>query len=480
MRIATLAAALLWSGCGEPPPPRGFETVELRPGGAATFTLRSLARLRTPSPGLGEADRNAFYLGDSYARKPWVLAPASTTARDGLGPLFNARSCLACHVDAGRGRWPKEQGRPVVGVVMHVGRPEAEAASGEVPDPVYGDQIQQGGASDPRIADRSQWPPPSPDLALGEGGVTVEWSASKGRFDDGEAYVLHRPTFGLDTPAYGAFAEGMVFSGRVAPPLSGMGLLEAIPEERLRSLADPEDLDRDGISGRLNRVLDVETGERVTGRFGWKSKQPSLRQQIAAAFRNDMGITSSLYPDEACTPAQSGCLAAPSGRNPGHPVEIEAFAFDGVVAFVRLLGVPAPRNAEQPAVASGRERFREAGCEACHVPTHTTAPDAPSPVLASQQITPYTDLLLHDMGPDLAAPLGTYEASASEWRTPPLWGIGLAASMQERPSLLHDGRAASFAEAILWHGGEADASRTRFLAMSGQARSELIAFLGSL
>jgi CxxC motif-containing protein (DUF1111 family) len=489
--IAWVGIVLL-SGCGEVGAPVGFAPDELRPGGGATVRARPGARLERAAANLEPGMRRTFELGDTFASSPWVLAPASTKARDGLGPLFNARSCVACHLGGGRAQWPDVPEKPVLGIVVKAGRSDPDSESGWIGDPHVGDQIQQFGASDSRrsgasgdVALASHGSPRAlashgSPRALGEGRVRVRWEPVQGAYDDGTPYVLERPIFELASQPYGPLAAGIELTGRAAPALTGLALLEAIPESRLVELSDPDDVDGDGISGRLGRVPDLERGGRAPGRFGWKASQPTVRQQIAAAFRNDIGITNPVYSAEPCTESQVGCLHATSGVTPGESFEIEPEPFDAVVFFASRLGVPEPRDTDTPGVVRGRDHFRDLGCEACHVPTHVTSSDARHAGVAAQTITPWTDLLLHDMGPGLAAPFGEYEASASEWRTPPLWGIGLAPRRARRSAFLHDGRAATLEEAVLWHGGEAAAARTRFAALDAASRQELIAFLEAL
>jgi CxxC motif-containing protein (DUF1111 family) len=263
-------------------------------------------------------------------------------------------------------------------------------------------------------------------------------------------------------------------SPRLAPATIGLGLLEAVPAERLLELSDPDDRDGDGVSGRPNRVWDRAHAELTLGRFGWKAEQPSLRQQIAAALAADLGITSRLYPLADCSGVQVECSAGA-----GEP-ELAERVLDRLETYVQLLAVPERRHGEDPGVQRGGVRFRELGCAACHVPSHLTAATAALPELASQSIWPYTDLLLHDLGPELADGRPSFDAEGAEWRTPPLWGLGLSREVSGHERLLHDGRADGVAEAILWHGGEAAAARDAFEQLSRAERQELIAFIESL
>jgi CxxC motif-containing protein (DUF1111 family) len=258
-------------------------------------------------------------------------------------------------------------------------------------------------------------------------------------------------------------------SPRLALPIIGMGLLQAIPEDYILGLADLDDDDGDGISGRPNLVAGA------LGRFGWKANVANVEQQVAAAFLGDIGITSDLAPNESCTSAQTACQEAPHGGTP----EIESELFDQVVFYSKTLAVPARRDLDDPDVRAGARQFLDLGCASCHQPSHVTGDDD-NPALAGQVIFPYTDLLLHDMGPDLSDVRPDGLAGGSEWRTPPLWGLGLNEAVNGHEFFLHDGRARSVEEAILWHGGEAETSKNGFVNLTAEQREQLLSFLGSL
>jgi CxxC motif-containing protein (DUF1111 family) len=346
-------------------------------------------------------------------------------------------------------------------MLLRLSVPGADARGAPVPEPSYGGQLQ--GRSIPGVP------------AEGRPGVTYE--EVEGRFGDGEPYSLRRPSYSIETPGYGPLADDVLVSPRVAPHLVGLGLLEAVPEETLRALSDPDDRDGDGVSGRLNLVWDVAAGRKVPGRFGWKANQPSLRQQTAGAFNGDVGITSSLFAEESCTSAQKECLAAARG---GEGPQLREGFLDSVVSYVSTLAVPARRRPEAPEVKRGKGLFAGAGCASCHTPVLQTGAHPRFPELSQQKIRPFTDLLLHDLGPELADGRPDFEATGSEWRTPPLWGLGLVPTVNRHRTLLHDGRARGFAEAILWHGGEAEASREAFRRLPRPDREALVAFLESL
>ncbi|MEM7611998.1 MAG: di-heme oxidoredictase family protein [Pseudomonadota bacterium] len=263
-----------------------------------------------------------------------------------------------------------------------------------------------------------------------------------------------------------------IVSARIAPSLAGLGLLEAIPESRIIALADPEDEDNDGISGRVHWV--TTANRRDIGRFGWKAPHPTVAAQTADAFLNDIGITSELNPDESCTPMQSDCALQHSGDGPGGDHEINGALFQAVVDFTASIAVPAARPVTLE-VKRGKQLFTDIGCHSCHTPSHDLVVNGPT-----ERIWPYTDLLLHDMGPLLADGLAEGDASGGEWRTPPLWALGASAELNPRTGFLHDGRAATVHEAILWHGGEGAKAAANFSVLKPSDQDALAAFVLAL
>lgn len=365
---------------------------------------------------------------ESHENPTWVEQAGKA------GPYFINESCDACHTKNGRAL-PPELGAPLDKFVVKVGMPDGSA------DPFLGEVFQPRGLSGP-----------------GEGSVSIaRWVETNG---------LRRPEYAFTG------ATPSAYSVRISPQLVGMGLLEAIPESAILALADEHDEDGDGISGRPHIVTDRVTGQPRLGRFGWKAAQPSIRHQTAAALRTDMGVLTSVYPSPDCGAQQTGC--GPDGA------ELAEKELDDLVHYVALLGVHAQRNYDDPEVTRGQALFQEIGCASCHTPTFETSPYAKFAELRSQTIHPYTDLLLHDMGPELADNLPEGDAAGSEWRTPPLWSIGLLAGVSGGEAYLHDGRARTLQEAILWHGGEGEASRARFQSLSPSEQQALIAFLKSL
>jgi len=423
-------------------------------GGTTTIFNTSNDAFGFPAANLEAARSDPFFVGNSFFNTNWVAAPSSTVGRDGLGPIFNARSCSACHLRDGRGQ-PPTPGEQPVALLFRIGLDGTDT-----PDPVYGQQLQNFSV-------------------LGvpeEASVTIVYTEVSGTFRVGTPYSLRRPIYGVAGENYGPLAPGALLAPRIAPFVFGLGLLASLDEETVRSRADPLDEDGDGISGRAALVVDGKTGEFTLGRFGWKAEQPTLEQQTAAAFRNDLGLTNPLFPDENCTPGQPACSAAPNGGTP----EISQEILDFVTFYMHTLAVPGRRAPDDPQVREGARLFQQARCSACHVPTLETGVNPEFPELSGQVIHPYTDLLLHDMGPDLADGLAAGDAGPSEWRTPPLWGIGLVQSVSGHTTFLHDGRARDLVEAILWHGGEAAESREAFRRMTEAERNALIRFLEDL
>jgi CxxC motif-containing protein (DUF1111 family) len=433
-------------------------SAETLAGGDGTVFDATRNAYSLPARNLPEERRAAFFVGNSFFNQNWIVAPASVEARDGLGPLFNARSCSGCHFKDGRGR-PPDDGEPLDTMILRISRPGVDRHGGPLPDPVYGDQIQ--GLAIPGVPR--------------EADVFVEYAEIPGAFADGEPFSLRKPTYRLANPGYGSLPVNLLTSPRVSPSIIGLGLLEAVPEATLRRMADPEDTNGDGISGRSNRVWNQATAKMAAGRFGWKAEQPSILQQTAAAFVGDIGITSRLFARENHTSRETEAARRPSGGNP----EVSEAIFQAVALYARSLAVPAARVDDGARWLRGRELFASARCTACHTPALETGTST-EPEFAHQTIRPYTDLLLHDLGDELGDRRPVFDAGATEWRTPPLWGLGLIGKVNGHTFLLHDGRARNATEAILWHGGEARESRERFRSMSKPDRTALIAFLESL
>lgn len=460
--LTVALAAFVFGGCdSDSSESVSIDPAEQLPGGATTNTL-----LLGPNayaahvPNITFEHEGDFFTGNSFFNKPWVESPSSTTTRDGLGPLFNARSCSACHFKDGRGAPPTAEDPIALGLLFRLSG-GAPAPHGQiVPDPVYGGQLHPFGISGV---------PP-------EAKFEITYNEVHETFDDGTPYTLLDPTYAFFDLAYGPFSDNLQVSPRVAPAVIGMGLLEAIEVERLEELADPDDADGDGISGEVSRVYDPDSGGTDVGRFGWKAEQPTVRSQTTGAFLGDIGITTDDRPGQTCTESQAQCLEATSGGEP----EIEEHLLNKVVVYASMLAVPIRTVWDTPEVLRGKAHFGVIGCASCHVPSHQTGEHDTLPELSNHRIWPYTDLLLHDLGPGLADGRPVNSASGSEWRTPPLWGLSHLEDVSGHQRLLHDGRARGVVEAILWHGGEAESARDAFRALSAEGRSDLVRFVESL
>ena len=438
----------------------------LNSGGDTSVAKTGANAFSLPAKNLSFAKRLDFSVGNSFFRNPWVFAPSSTKARDGLGPLFNTNACQNCHIKDGRGHLPAAPEDNLVSALIRISvAPSSDAdweltrQQGVLPVPLYGSQLQD--FAQPGI---------TPEVKVG-----VEFEFSEVTLADGTKVSLRRPEVNIQHWAYGKPGGNVLFSIRVAPPVIGLGLLEAISDAQLEQFVQEQAATEDAVSGKLNQVFHVASQSYRYGRFGWKAEQPTVKQQNAAAFLGDMGLTSSLFPAENCPPKLTTCGEPTLAQ----PPEVSDKILDQVTFYTRHLGVPKRRNLDDPAVQQGEKLFVQAQCAACHLPSVTIAAKADTG-LAGQQIHPYTDLLLHDMGPDLADNRPVFLASGSEWRTPPLWGIGLSKDVSEAASFLHDGRARTLLEAILWHGGEAERSKQQVIAMKTEDRDALLAFLNSL
>lgn len=459
-------------------PARDFtkpEAFEANPAGAATSRDPvNLSAFSHPSANMSFERQLRFKLGDGIFRKLWASAPSSTHASDGLGPLFNARSCQGCHLKDGRGG-PPSPGEPAVSLILRLSIPPQSDADREalashrqsvIAEPTYGGQLQS-------FAIQGHRP---------EGQMTIAYREIPVALGGGETASLRQPTYAIADLAYGPLHPEVMASPRIAPPMIGLGLLEAIAESDILSLADPDDRDGDGISGRPNLVWSQADNKSMLGRFGWKAGEPSIRQQTGHAAAADLGLSSIVAsnPSGDCTDRQAACLKAPHGNDPQERVELTETMLALVTFYARNLAVPARRDVGKPQVLAGKKLFYDSGCTACHRPKYVTPANDDMPEQSRQLIWPYTDMLLHDMGEALADNRPEGDASGREWRTAPLWGIGLSETVSGHTNLLHDGRARNLLEAILWHGGEAEAAKTRIANMTPGQRAALLAFLKSL
>jgi len=443
----------------------GYEPGEERAGGTASnFKTRNIGAFSQFSANLDFARQLDFKVGDGIFRKQWVSSPSSTKSSDGLGPLFNARACQNCHLKDGRGR-PPLPGETAVSMILKLSLPPSVPGDGPL-EPVYGGQLQTFAVQ---------------GLAA-EGQVAIDYAPMPVRLADGRTVSLRKPAYRITDLGYGPMHPAVQTSPRVAPPMIGMGLLELIPEADILARADPDDRDGDGIRGIAQIGWSRVREREMLGRFGWKAGTPTIADQTAAAFANDMGLSTPPLRISAgdCMPAQTQCLEAPNGNDEAEGIEVTQKMFDLVVFYARNLAVPGRIDAQKPKVLEGKRLFAEIGCAACHTPRHVTGNDPVQPHLSGQTIFPYTDLLLHDMGDGLADGRPEGRASGRHWRTAPLWGIGLTKTVSGHSLLLHDGRARDLLEAVLWHGGEAQAARDRVVGLDATKRAALIAFLESL
>ncbi len=445
-------------------------------GGQLSVADTSQSAYTHPTPGLDAKQRELFALGHQMFNNRWAFFWFEN-AEFGRGPTSNAQACTACHTNNGRGLTtgaplpasglngaardhhitvPFE---PAPNLVVRISVTGADPHDGPKPHPYYGDQLQVFGVK---------------GVIPAEGKFDLQWRERLVILADGERVVLRSPALSVSELAYGPLGEEAMTALRLAPPLIGLGLLEAIPEETLVGLAARAPVA--GIRGRVNRVWDESQGKTVLGRFGLKANHGSLREQVAAAFINDIGLSTPVYPEQNCPAVQSGCKEQMAAGKP----EITPLRLAATELYIRALMVPMRRQTDDVRVRRGEQLFVESHCAVCHVPELKTGEFAPMPQLAGQTIQPFTDLLLHDMGEELADGRPDFLASGSQWRTPPLWGIGLSEKVNGAGAFLHDGRARNFSEAILWHGGEAQVSREAFRLLTREDREALIAFLQSL
>ncbi len=456
------------------------EKGEQFPGGKAT-SRKSVANSNAfshSSGNMGFERELAFKVGNGVFRKIWVSAPASTKASDGLGPLFNAKTCQRCHIKDGRGHppkanWPEDD---AVSMLLRLSIPaqndeqKALLAVGKVnsiADPVYGGQLQ--------------------DLSIqghkSEGKIHIKYTNVNVTLKGGEVVVLRKPEYGIANLGYGPLHKDIRMSPRVAPQMIGLGLLEAIREKDLLANVDIHDKNGDGISGKPNKVWSNAHNRVMTGRFGWKAGMPTIKDQTAGAFSGDMGLSTRYHPKGSadCMPAQEKCIKASDGNSVKYNnVEVGDKMLHLVVFYSQNLAVPGRRKHSDPEILTGKKLFNQIGCSSCHKPSFITGNLAGQKHLSNQLIWPYTDMLLHDMGPGLADNSPEGLASGQEWRTAPLWGIGLTGIVNGHTYFLHDGRARSVKEAILWHQGEGMKSRNAFIALTKIEREHLIAFVKSL
>lgn len=452
------------------------EPFEAMTAGAATFSGKADGKAFThPLSNLSFEQQQSFVLGEALFQKLWVSAPSSTQASDGLGPLYNARSCESCHIRGGRGHPPKANG-DATSMFLRLARPalnDAEKAdiaalkALNFADETYGQQLQDHAV---------------PGLPA-EGHVAFSETVEPVTLNGGEVVILHRPHYRIDNLAYGPLGADTTLSPRIANPMIGMGLIEAIADQDIEANAERQRQEGKDISGTVAKVRDHLTGEIKIGRFGWKAQNATVRDQSAGALAGDIGISS---PDDPrhwgdCTAKETACLALPNGvqKRLGN-VEAPPPVLDLMTFYSETLAPPKRRTVDAPQVLAGKALFYASGCASCHTPKYVTRRDTVNPALAFQLIWPYSDFLLHDMGEGLSDGQQVGLANGQQWRTPPLWGLGLTTTVNGARAYLHDGRAKTLTEAILWHGGEAKAAQQAFASMVPDDRKALVTFLESL
>lgn len=406
----------------------------------------------TPFSGMSDVEEDIFILGKSFFRIPWVEAPSATTARDGLGPLFNGNTCMSCHPRNGIGKLYSQEGvvnRALVGRLSIPNNTSFVEKMGFTPEPTYGSQLSINSVHGVRH----------------EGRIVIENQKILVTYPDGESKELLKPTYTIKDLGYGKMHPQTAISMRLAPPLIGLGFLDDIDDKDLLANEDSEDLNGDGISGKANIVYSVESRSFEVGRYTYKSSAPTVKQQVAGAMVNDMGLTTDLFPRDNCTQEQKECLEAPKAA---HPIDVPSDRLDAVTFYIKNQKLPKRVITSQ----KGEKLFTTIGCVKCHVESFDTP---------KGKIYPYSDLLLHDMGEGLSDGREEFKAGVNEWRTIPLWGTSLKSIvLGEEARFLHDGRARDVEEAILWHGGESENIKKRFMSLEKSLRSEIIKFVEGL
>ena len=423
-------------------------------GGLTTvFSENSLA-YSVPATNLSATQEEQHSLGDALFEATFITPPAINNP--GLGPIFNNSSCISCHPRDGRAPFPTLLDRRS-GFFLRVSMPGEDPHTGAmIPVPGFGTQVQN-------------------QAIIGhtpEASFAVSYTEIVETFEDGTKVVLRKPHYRMEN-TYIPLPAGVLISPRIGPPVFGLGLLESVPDADIIAAADPDDRDGDGISGKVNWVWDAVSQSKKIGRFGWKANTATLLEQSAAAFVNDMGITNYLFLQE------TGIGQTNGSDGLADDPEIDRQTLDNVAFYCQTLAVPAARNLSKPSVRNGARLFELAECAKCHTPKQRTL-QAPISALANQTFYPYTDMLLHDMGEDLADGRPDFLATGREWRTRPLWGIGLQDLVSGHTHFMHDGRAKNITEAILWHGGEALRSKEIFKKLTKKERADLLEFLNSI
>lgn len=421
-------------------------------GGLATVFDETSKAFTHAIDGMSARDEYIHELGDAAFEQTFVTAPAPINS--GLGPVFNNVSCISCHHNDGKGT--PTLGFATSSMLLRISVAGEDAHGGPLAAPGFGVQLQ-----DQAIFGKQ----PEVHIAIYYTDKTVT-------YPDGSSVILRDPVYTL-TNSYIPLPASYMLSPRMAPPVFGAGLLENVPESTILSYADESDKNNDGISGKANYVYNPYTQKTELGRFGLKANNPNILVQVAGAYNQDIGISSNIFKEESSKDqSQSDGIT--------DDPELADSILNAVAFYVRTLAVPARRNTTDADVKAGEQIFNTINCSGCHKPTIQTRVDVTLPYLSNQRIHPYADLLLHDMGDALADDRPDFLATGNEWRTAPLWGIGLFQKTNGIPYYLHDGRARTLEEAILWHGGEAEKSKQQFMQLNKTDRDKLIKFLSSL
>lgn len=409
---------------------------------------------------LSDEEYDRFILGRSFFKIPWVEAPSATTARDGLGPLFNANTCNSCHPNNGRGNFYNEKGTLSRAVIPKLSLPSKGLkeeldylkTNPLIPEPSYGGQVAINGTANVNYEAKPE----------------VKFEKIEVKFPDGEVDTILKPSYVLNDLQYGKLHEDTIVTFRIAPSLNGLGLIEDIPNEQILANVDEFDKNKDGISGRVNYAYSPITKKKEIGKYSWKASNTTILHQSADAAINDMGLTTTIFPKDRCTNKQIACKNAPKARDVIDLPDLRLHAIDFYIKKRKTYSAKKDKEYEE-----GLKLFKQISCAKCHITSFTTK--------SGLEISPFTDLLLHDMGEGLEDGRTEFEASGSEWRTAPLWGLSLHEKINgKKPRLLHDGRARTFQEAILWHGGEAQASKEAYMNLPKEKREKLQKFLEKL
>lgn len=430
------------------------EAEDLNLGGLATISSDGPDAYTLPPDGLSAAEIKLHFEGDGAFDQTFVTYPSVQAG--GLGPNFNQNSCINCHIRNGRGSSPEYSGDLSSGLLLKISMPGFGSYDDAIDVPGFGTQLQTKAIFG----------------VIPEGKIGITYTPIIETFEDGTTITLQKPIYSITNP-YITLPNGVQISPRSPPPVFGLGLVDALSITSILAQADENDTNGDGISGRANYVWDYETNQKRLGRFGLKANSYSLQHQTASAYHQDMGITNILFTKESCE-GQINCV---SGLNSN--IDIDQNTLDVTTFYTKSLGVPSRRNTKDTSVIEGKKIFETIDCAKCHTPKQVTG-QSDVAILSNQIFFPYSDFLLHDMGPDLADNRPDFLATGSEWKTPPLWGIGLTKVVNSKAQFLHDGRAKTILEAILWHGGEAQNAKNKFKKLTSKERNDLLNFMNSL